>query len=200
MPMTPAITGLLLAGGEGRRMGGIDKGLLDFGGRPLAQHVLERLHPQVDRVLISANRNLDAYRAFGHPVVADRLPGYAGPLAGLQAAMGSVTTALILTVPCDSPWLPTDLAQRLLVSLQSADAKLAVPRAGGRVHRAFCLLRRELAPALDTFLAAGGRRIGAWHAEMDALEVDFDDVAANFGNLNTPDDLAVSGPVAARER
>jgi len=188
--MRQAITGVVLAGGEGRRMGGADKGLQPFAGRALTAVVLERLRPQVDRLVISANRNLDAYRAFGCPVITDTTPGHAGPLAGLQAAFAGTDTPLLLSAPCDSPCLPPDLAHRLLAALQAGAGGLAVPRSGGRVHRAFCLARRELAPCLDAFLAAGGRRLGAWHAEVQAIEVDFDDLPAAFDNINTLAELA----------
>jgi molybdopterin-guanine dinucleotide biosynthesis protein A len=183
------ITGVLLAGGEGRRMGGADKGLQLLDGRPLVQWVLERLTPQVGQVLISANRNLERYREFGCPVIEDITPDFAGPLAGLQAAMARATTPLLLSAPCDSPYLPADLGLRLRAALDASGADLAVPRADARVHRAFCLARRELLPRLDVFLAGGGRRLGLWHESLHTIEVDFDDQAAAFGNINSPADL-----------
>ena len=152
------ITGVVLAGGEGRCMGGRDKGLQLLDGRPLAACVLERLRPQVGQVLISANRNFERYREFGCPVIEDITPDFAGPLAGLQAAMARATTPLLLSAPCDSPYLPADLGLRLHAALQVARADLAVPRAGERVHRAFCLMRRELLPRLEAFLAGGDRK------------------------------------------
>ncbi|MBI5900663.1 MAG: molybdenum cofactor guanylyltransferase [Rhodocyclales bacterium] len=184
-----AITGVILAGGEGRRMGGADKGLLLLDGRPLVQRVLERLLPQVDAVLISANRNLEHYAGFGCRVVTDITPGFAGPLAGLQAAMARADTPLLLSAPCDSPLLPADLAARMRAALIDAGAELAVPRAGGRVHRAFCLVRRDLLPRLDAFLAGGDRRLGLWHETLHVVEVDFEDRAAAFANLNSMDEL-----------
>jgi molybdopterin-guanine dinucleotide biosynthesis protein A len=188
--MKEKVTGLVLAGGQGRRMGGVDKGLQELGGRPLVQWVLDRLEPQVDRVLISANRNLPRYGGFGHPVLSDRLGGFAGPLAGLQAALAQATTPLLVTAPCDSPFLPDDLVARLHDALVAQQAELAVACADGRAHRAFCLLRRELLPGLDAFLAAGERRVGLWHASLKVVEVDFSDEAAAFGNINTAEDLA----------
>lgn len=184
------ITGVILAGGQGRRMGGVDKGLQDLRGRPLVQWVLERLAPQVGSVLINANQNLPRYAEFGCPVLPDRIPDFAGPLAGLHAALAQTATPLIATVPCDSPFLPADLVQRLHAALAADNAELAVARAGGRVHRAFCLARRELLPKLDAFLAAGGRKVGLWHASLNAVEVAFDDEAAAFDNINTAEDLA----------
>ena len=188
--MKATITGVILAGGQGRRMGGADKGLQELGGRPMAAHVLERLAPQVDAVLISANRNLERYAELGCPVLPDTLHGYAGPLAGLQAALAQATTPLLVTAPCDSPFLPADLVARLHDGLVAQQAELAVACADGRAHRAFCLLRRELLPGLDAFLAAGERRVGLWHASLKVAEVDFSDEAGAFGNINTTEDLA----------
>lgn len=183
------ITGVVLAGGEGRRMGGRDKGLQLLDGRPLAACVLERLRPQVGQVLISANRNLERYREFGCPVIEDITPDFAGPLAGLQAAMARATTPLLLSAPCDSPYLPADLGLRLRAALQVARADLAVPRAGERVHRAFCLMRCELLPRLDAFLAGGGRKLGLWYESLNSIEVSFDDQAEAFRNINSLVDL-----------
>lgn len=183
--MTAQITGVVLAGGEGRRMGGADKGLQLMDGRPLVQWVLERLRPQVGRLLISANRNLERYREFGCPVVTDATPGFAGPLAGLQAAMASAATPLLLAAPCDSPWLPPDLGARLQRALESARADLAVPRTGDRAHRAFCLARCSLLPRLDAFLAGGDRKLGLWFDSIATVDVEFDDCADAFGNINS---------------
>lgn len=185
-----AITGVILAGGQGRRMGGVDKGLQDLQGRPMVQWVLERLRPQVDSVLINANRNLPRYAGFGFSVMPDVIPDFAGPLAGLHAALSQAATPLIATVPCDSPFLPVDLVARLHAALAADNAELAVARVGGRVQRAFCLARRELLPKLDAFLASGERKVGLWHASLNLVEVDFEDEATAFDNLNTPEELA----------
>ena len=174
--MSAPITGVILAGGAGRRMGGADKGLQQLDGQPLVQRVLVRLAPQVDSVLISANRNRERYASFGCPVLGDTIPDSAGPLAGLQAALAHVGTPLQVSAPCDSPFLPADLVARLRAALEANAADLAVARAGGRVHRAFCLLRRELGPGLDAFLASGERRVGLWHASLKVVEVDFDEI------------------------
>ena len=184
------ITGVILAGGRGRRMGGVDKGLQDLQGRPMVQWVLERLAPQVDSVLINANQNLPVYAGFGCPVLPDRIPNFAGPLAGLHAALAQAATPLVVTVPCDSPFLPADLVQRLHAALVADNAELAVACAGGRAHRAFCLVRRELLPKLDAFLASGERKVGLWHAALKVVAVDFDDEADAFNNINTAEELA----------
>ncbi|WP_296949115.1 gephyrin-like molybdotransferase Glp [uncultured Massilia sp.] len=187
-----SISGLLLAGGRGARMGRADKGLQAFGGTTLAAHALARLAPQVATVAISANRNLDAYAAYGVPVWPDDTPGFAGPLAGLQAGLRRCATSLLLTAPCDSPFLPDDLAARLLAGLeaQGADAAVAVTVEDGqrRLHPVFCLLKASLEPALTAWLEAGGRRMEAWLREHRLAEVVFDDVPA-FRNINTEDEL-----------
>ena len=196
--MSAPITGVILAGGAGRRMGGIDKGLQELDGQPLVQRVLVRLAPQVDSVLISANRNLERYAGFGCPVLGDTIPGYAGPLAGLQAALSRAATPLLVSAPCDSPFLPTDLVARLRAALDANHADLAVARVGDRVHRAFCLLRRELLPGLDRFLAGGERKVGLWHASLNLAEVSFDDEADAFDNINTLNDLQARPDVQVR--
>lgn len=187
------ITGVVLAGGLGRRMGGIDKGLQDLGGRPLVQWVLERLAPQVGTVLINANQNLARYGEFGCPVLPDRIEGFAGPLAGLHAALSHAQNPLLVTVPCDSPFLPADLVTRLRNALEAQDADIAVPRTGKQMHRAFCLARRELLPKLAAFLDSGERKVGLWHASLNVAEVGFDDQADAFSNINTPEELAQFG-------
>ena len=188
-----AITGVVLAGGLGRRMDGNDKGLQLLRGKPLAQWVAERLAPQVDELLISANRNPERYTAFGHRVVADAIPDFAGPLAGLHAALSAAAHPLVATAPCDSPFLPEDLVSRLYAGLTAADADLALVRAGERVHPVFCLCRRELLPGLTAYLASGERRFMGWIAAVNAVEVDFSDRAEAFENLNTLADLTRFG-------
>ncbi|MFA5123733.1 molybdenum cofactor guanylyltransferase MobA [Zavarzinia sp.] len=190
--MKEKITGVILAGGRGQRMGGVDKGLQDLDGRPLVQRVLERLTPQVDVVVINANQNLARYAALGCIVLPDNIPDFAGPLAGLHAALSQATTPLLLTVPCDSPFLPDDLAQRLRAALEAQGAELAVARTGDRVQRAFCLTRRAILPKLEAFLGSGERKVGLWHASLKLAEVAFDDEADGFRNINTPEDLAAA--------
>lgn len=188
MRPSSAITGLIIAGGLARRMGGVDKGLQPLGGRPLLAHVIERFAPQVDRLLINANHNGAAYAAFGHPLVADTIPGYAGPLAGLHAGLTACATPLLASVPCDSPFLPRDLVARLHAALDIAGAQLAVARAGAHRHHAFMLCRREVLPGLTAYLDAGGRKIGLWYESLDVVEVSFADEDA-FANINTLEEL-----------
>jgi molybdopterin-guanine dinucleotide biosynthesis protein A len=191
--MTPedGITGVILAGGRGTRMGGVDKGLQNLNGRPLVQWVLARLAPQVDKVLINANQNLARYAGFRCPVLPDSIPDFAGPLAGLHAALTVATTPLVVTAPCDSPFLPADLVERLRSVLEAEDAELAVARTSDGAQRAFCLMRREVLPQLDAFLASGERKAGLWHASLKRVEVAFDDDPAAFSNINTLQELAL---------
>jgi molybdopterin-guanine dinucleotide biosynthesis protein A len=182
------VTGLILAGGEGRRMGGADKGLLDWRGRPLVAHVVARLAPQVDALLISANRNCETYASFGWPVIGDDLPGYQGPLAGLRAGLAACATPWLVCCPCDCPRLPENLVARLMAAAAEQQAALAVAVSPTGMQPTFQLLRRELLPALDAYLAAGERRVGQWCRQQNAAEALFPDAAA-FANLNSPDDL-----------
>jgi molybdopterin-guanine dinucleotide biosynthesis protein A len=184
------VTGIVLAGGQGRRMGGVDKGLKPLRGRPMVDWVLERLVPQVDEVLINANQNLDAYASFGHRVVPDGIGGFAGPLAGLQRGLAEANHELVVTVPCDSPFLPLDLVARLRRGLERAQSDLAVAKTGAQSHPVFCLCHRGLLPHLSAFLAGGGRKIDAWYAVLKVTEVPFDDDVEAFSNINTREELA----------
>lgn len=187
------VTGLILAGGRGTRMGRVDKGLQPFRGATLAGHVLRRLAPQVRTVAINANRNQEAYAALGAPVLPDELTGFEGPLAGLQTGLRHCATDLLVTAPCDSPFLPSDLVQRLRDALvtQEADLALAVTmeadEAGAahkQPHPVFSLVRKSALPRLDAYLAEGGRRMDGWHKSIKVAEVLFNDASA-FRNINT---------------
>lgn len=191
------VTGIVLAGGMGRRMGGLDKGLLPFQGKPMVAHVLERLRPQVAEILVNANREIDAYAQFGFPVIPDAIGGYAGPLAGLHCGLSAAHHPLAVTVPCDSPFLPLDLVARLHAALQQNDADLAVARTGNQPHPVFCLCRTSVLPNLTQFLAGGGRKIDAWYASLNTVEVAFDDEAEAFANINTPEELSCMQQAAA---
>lgn len=184
------ITGVVLAGGQGRRMGGVDKGLQSLRGRPMVTWVLERFAPQVDEVLINANQNLEQYAAFGHRVIPDEIGGFAGPLAGLHRALSEASHGLVATVPCDSPFLPLDLVPRLMGTLERGAAELAVAKTHQQPHPVFCLCRRSLLPHLTSFLREGGRKIDAWYSSLRVVEVPFDDEEDAFRNINTPDELA----------
>ncbi|MGK5039026.1 molybdopterin molybdotransferase MoeA [Janthinobacterium sp. GB1R12] len=193
------ITGLILAGGLGTRMGQRDKGMLPLHGQPLARHVLQRLAPQVGQLAISVHADAGEYARFGVPVWPDALPGQLGPLAGLHSGMQHAGTAYLLTVPCDSPLLPPDLAARLAAGLIADHADLAIavtdeldPATGSTVrrpHPVFCLVKTSALPQLDAYLRGGERRMRTWHGPLKLAEVLFEDGAA-FGNINTPDELA----------
>ena len=187
------ITGVVFAGGQGRRMGGVDKGLVELDGRALVAHVIERLAPQVRTLVINANQNRERYAAFGYPVVADVIPGFAGPLAGLHAAMAAATTPYVATSPCDSPFLPHDLVARLAAAFAETSLDLAVARTFEQPHPVFSLVRTDVRPHLETFLRGGGRKIDAWYATLRTTDVRFDDEADAFRNINTAAELAASG-------
>ena len=182
------ITGLILAGGRGSRMGGVDKGLQNHQGMPMALHALLRLGPQVGHLLINANRNLGAYEAMGAPVWPDPLPDYAGPLAGFLAGLEHCETPYLVTVPCDSPLFPSDLVQRLTLALEAenADIAMAATLEGGRlqVQPVFCLMRATLLESLVSFTQGGQHKIDRWTAGHRCVEVCFDEPQA-FANANT---------------
>ena len=195
------VTGLILAGGRGQRMGGRDKGLLPLDGKPLVVHVLKRLAPQVERVLVSANRNLEPYAALtGAEVVADDVPGFAGPLAGIASALQRTATPYLLTVPCDAPLLPVDLGARLHAALQASGTAMAMAHDGQRLQPLFALMRRGVLPDLLAYLAEGGRKVEDWVRRNGPRIVDFSDQTAAFVNLNTPADGAAlaTGPGGGR--
>lgn len=183
------ITGVLLAGGQGSRMGGVDKGLVSLRGRPMAEWVLERLGPQVDELIINANQNAERYAAFGYPVFADRIGGFAGPLAGLHAALAVARHPLVATAPCDSPFLPADLVERLHAALVAETADLAVAHTFDQAHPVFCLCRRGVLAHLGAFLESGGRKIDRWYSTLKVARVRFDDQEDAFRNINTRDEL-----------
>lgn len=191
-----AITGVVLAGGQGRRMGNVDKGFVELDARPLVAHVIDRLVPQVATLVINANRSAERYAAFGYPVVGDAVGGFAGPLAGLHAGLAAAATPFVATSPCDSPFLPADLVARLAAAFDARPIDIAVARTFDQPHPVFALVRRTVLPHLAQFLDGGGRKIDAWYASLAIAEVSFDDEADAFRNINTPADLAQSAAAA----
>lgn len=195
------ITGLILAGGRGSRMGGVDKGLQNFNGIPLALHALMRLGPQVESVMVNANRNLSAYESFGASVWPDASTDFAGPLSGFLAGLERCETPYLLTVPCDTPRLPLDLAERLAQALVREDADIAMAAAPEvnaegqtelRSQPVFCLLKVSLLESLVAFMHAGGRKIDAWTSQHKTVLVPFDraqDDPLAFANVNTLQEL-----------
>lgn len=182
------ITGVILAGGRGSRMGGEDKGLVLLNGRAMVEHVVERLRPQVGSLFISANRNQDRYEALGFRVVVDSLPDYQGPLAGMASVLQVATTPYVVTVPCDSPLIGGDLVARLARALATESADIAVANDGARAHPVFLLLKRALLPSLLGFLLAGERKIDRWFERHRVASADFSDSPEAFINVNDPDE------------
>lgn len=185
-PARQSITGLVLAGGQARRMGGVDKGLVPVAGRPMIEHVLAALAPQVGPLLINANRNLERYAAYGHRVLPDTREGFLGPLAGVLSGLAVLETDYLLTAPCDSPLVAPDLAERLHAALVAHGADIGVARDAERQQPTFLLLRRGLAADLGEFLDAGGRKIDRWFERHRVAEADFSDRPECFVNVNDP--------------
>lgn len=184
------VAAVILAGGQGRRMGGADKGLIEYQGRPLIEWALAALAPQVDELVISANRNLEIYAAYGHRVLPDTLPDFPGPLAGVQAALQAVAAAVadwLLVAPCDTPHLPADLAARLLAAALRANVPLAVAADAGRMHHSCFIVRTDQRDNLAAYLARGERAVRHWQAGLPSTTVRFE--AACFANFNQPQDL-----------
>ena len=167
-------------------MGGSDKGLAMLDGRPMIEHVIGALTPQVDALMISANRNLERYRDYGYPVISDADHGYLGPLAGIAGALARAESEFLLSAPCDAPFVPGDLAARLRTALEEQSAELAVVDTGDRLQPVFMLLSTHLRGSLNRFLDKGGRKIDAWFAAHDVAPADFSDCAEAFTNINTP--------------
>jgi len=179
------ITGVILAGGRSQRMGGEDKGLVRIDGRPMIDHIIRALSPQVGPLLINANRNLDDYRSFGYPVIPDIMGDFYGPLVGMASALQAAETDYLFCVPCDSPLLPPNLAQALYSALHARQAEIGVAHDGVRMQPVFALLRRNLLADLLTYLEAGGRKINTWYTQHRLVIVDFSDRAGTFFNVNT---------------
>lgn len=191
-PLPENITAVVLAGGRARRMQGRDKGLVPLAGRPLVAHALDALRPQVGTLLINANRHRDEYARLGVPVVADTHPGYAGPLAGIAAALRRIETDWAITVPCDAPRIAPDLVSRLAAASQGGRHHACVARTVDGLQPVWCLLHRRLAESLEAFLAGGGRKVAEWLVRADAAVADFSDSDA-FLNLNTESELRSFG-------
>ena len=184
----PDITAVILAGGRGSRMGGKDKGLVDFHGKPLIQHVITAIAPQVQHVVINANRNLTDYQGFGYPVIRDSMSDYQGPLAGILAAMQCITTPDLVTVPCDGPMLPGDLVARLIAAREREAAEIAVADDGKRLQPVYALIPARLSHSLEAYLDGGDRKIDLWYARHRLARADFSDAPGTFVNINTPEE------------
>jgi len=195
------ITGLILAGGRAQRMGGIDKGLIPFHNKPLIESAIAKLKPQVQTLLINANRNVTKYAGYGYPVIMDETPDFSGPLAGFSVGLKSCKTPYLLTSPCDSPLLPNKLAELLSVEMERGDFELVYAsskEADGKVwaQPVFCLMRANLQDSLKNFLLKGDRKIDRWFKELRSSTVIFDDPQV-FANVNTPEELKALEEVSA---
>lgn len=185
----PSVTGVILAGGQARRMGGDDKGLMLYHNQPMVRYAIKAMQPQVDTLIINANRNIDQYQRFGYPVISDSITGFHGPLAGMLTALENLDTDFILTSPCDCPSISPQLRQRMMETLLLTQSDLAVATDGERLQPVFCLIPKRLQHSLKQFLAQGERKIDRWLAQHKLAEVDFSDQAETFVNFNHPQDL-----------
>lgn len=183
------ISAIILSGGRATRMNGADKGLVLLQQKPLIQHVIDRLSPQVNEIIINANREITQYQALGYPVWQDETADFLGPLAGFSLGLKHAKHGYLLTVPCDSPLLPLDLAQRLMTALIKHNADVAVASSEGNVHPVFSLCKTSLLPSLADYLQKDERRVSAWQKSQNYIEVDFGDYPDAFINLNTFEDL-----------
>ena len=183
------ISCVVLSGGRATRMGGVDKGLIQLQKEPLVQHIIRRLAPQVDEIIINANRKIAKYKAFGLPILQDVTDDFLGPLAGMVLGLKHAKHDLVLSVPCDSPLLPLDLAKRLYNNMLESHTDIAVASSNGNVHPVFCLMKKKVLPSLIDFLDAGERKVSAWQKSQAYCEVDFSDCNNAFVNLNTLEEL-----------
>lgn len=184
-----SITAIILAGGQANRMGGAGKGLIPLLSKPLVQHVIERLKPQVEEVLVNANRELKQYEAFNLPVLKDEYADLIGPLAGFSLGLKHCKHDYLLTVPCDSPLLPDDLAARLMHALVHKEADIVVAKSAGHTHPVFCLMKKTVLPSLLTYIEQGERKVSAWQKSLKYEDVEFNDCSEAFVNLNTVEEL-----------
>lgn len=182
------ITAVILAGGKGRRIDGQDKGLIQLSGRPLIEYIIDAIAQQTSKILINANRNIARYSEYGHPVIADTLSDFQGPLAGFAIGMEQAQTRYIVTLPCDGPFVTDDLVSRMATVMAEKNAEIVVAHDGTRLQPVYALLSVTLLPSLKSFLASGDRKIDRWYAQHQFALADFSDRPESFLNINTPDD------------
>ncbi len=183
------VTGVILSGGQARRMGGQDKGLVMLDGKPMIEIIIDVLKPQTAKLLINANRNHDRYSQYGLELVPDELSGYCGPLAGMASALKTINTDYMVTAPCDSPFIPLDLVQRLADALENKSTEISVAHDGERIQPVFCMLKKTLLQSLTDYLTAGERKIDRWFKQHDFAVADFSDKPETFDNINTLEDV-----------
>jgi molybdopterin-guanine dinucleotide biosynthesis protein A len=183
------ISAIILSGGRATRMNGADKGLVPLQGKPLIKHVIDRLVPQVNEIIINTNREVAKYQKFGYTILQDKIDDFLGPLAGFSLGLQHAKYDYVLTVPCDSPLLPLDLAKRLLTALLDHKADIAAASSDGNTHPVFCLCNKSVLPTLEAYLLKGERRVSAWQKSQRYIEVDFSNDSEAFTNLNTFESL-----------
>ncbi len=191
----PTITGIILAGGRARRMDERDKGLIELEGQPLIRYAINALSPQVDQLMINANRNTERYGEFGFPVISDQITGFLGPLAGMAAAIQKSNSDYILSVPCDTPWVPVDLANRMFEAIKREGAELCVAHDGERMHPVFALINRNRLTSLTEYLSTGERAVHRWCKQQHLAIADFSDQPNAFINVNTPEELTAAAEI-----
>ena len=183
------ITGVILAGGQARRMGGQDKGLIILNNKPMIEYIIDVFKPQTPKLIINANRNHEIYSQYGLEIVADELTGFCGPLAGMASALQTIESDYMVTAPCDSPFIPTDLVQRLAETLQDNSTEISVAHDGNRIQPVFCMMKSSLKQSLNDYLLAGERKIDRWFEQHKYAIANFSDVPETFDNINTPEDV-----------
>jgi len=186
---TGNITGIILAGGQARRMGGEDKGLIQLAQKPMIEYVLNAIESQVDDIIINANRNQAIYERYGYPVVADQIEGYCGPLAGMASGLQAAKTSFVVTVPCDSPLIPDDLVQKLYSTLQDEDAEICTAHSNGRLQPVFTVMKTEVLSSMLDFLNNGERKIDKWFEQHRLAIADFSEQPDTFININSAEEL-----------
>ena len=186
----PGITGAILAGGLGRRMGGVDKGQLAVAGVPLIERVLGCLLPQVEHILINANRHTAEYDRYGYPVITDQTSGFQGPLAGMASVLAAAETEFVLCVPCDAAWLPPDLATRMATALANSQGRVCTVHDGVWLHPVCSLIPRALLPDLRQWMTEGRREVAGWLQKQGLVTVSYPEWPSVYWSINTPADLA----------
>lgn len=181
------ITAVILAGGRGKRMGGVDKGLITLDGLPIIEHIIQAIQPQCQEVIINANRNISEYEHYQCPVISDTMNDFQGPLAGFATAIENAKTSIIITLPCDAPKLPPRYVERMLDAMQTNDCDIAVAHDGQRLQPVYALIKTKLKNNLSDYLNSGDRKIDLWYAQNNMTEVDFSDCPSSFDNVNTPE-------------
>ncbi|MGJ8620392.1 MAG: molybdenum cofactor guanylyltransferase MobA [Methylophilaceae bacterium] len=184
-----SVSAVILSGGRATRMNGLDKGLVTLHNKPLIQHVVERITPQVNEVLINANRKIEQYQTFNLPILQDDNPNFIGPLAGFSLGLKHCKHDYLITVPCDSPLLPGNLAERLMKGLINHSADIAVAKSAGNNHPVFSLMNKSVLPSLLAYIEQGGHKVSTWQKSLQYIEVEFNDCNEAFINLNTFEEL-----------